>query len=102
MLLAHVLNMLLPWFQRNQMHLNKDECKYVAFGYKSPRWINDFNLKINGGEVIERVQKIKYLRLVIYEKLTWKRNSSALQEKLRKINYILYRMMGLSSMNHLV
>jgi len=99
---AYDFNILQPWFTKNQLHLNKEKCKTVIFAYKSLNWMNEFNLKTNNGDVIERVESIKYLGLIIDQKLTWKQHLLSLQEKLRKINFLFYHMANIFSKKHLV
>ena len=49
---------------------------------------------------LEAVDKIKYLGLVLDSKLTWTSHCKYLQDKLRKINYLLYHSKGYFSANH--
>ena len=96
----HDQQILLPWFKNNQLHLNADKCKCMVFAYKTPEWANTIQLKTDKGE-FERVKEIKYLGLVIDEKLTWKKHSLYMQSKLRKQNYLFYHLKSYFNSWHL-
>lgn len=65
----HDRNILLPWFEENTMHLNINKCKIVIYAYKSPSWATHLKIEMDHIE-IEKVTSIKYLGVVIDEKLT--------------------------------
>jgi hypothetical protein len=91
---------LLPWFRNNLMHLNAGKCKFMVFAYKTPEWANTIQVKTDEG-LIERVKEIKYLGVIIDEKLTWKQHSIYLQSKLRKQNYLFYHLKNYFNSWHL-
>ena len=93
---------LLPWFAENRLSLNKEKCECIVFAYKTPQWAHNFELKLDKGEVIKKTQKVKYLGLLIDEKLTWNEHSIKLQAKLRKLNYLFYYMKQYFSRKHLI
>jgi hypothetical protein len=97
----HDQKILLPWFKDNLLHLNAGKCKYMVFAYKTPGWANTIEVKTDQDK-IERVKEIKYLGLVIDEKLTWKSHSLYLQSKMRKQNYLFYHLQNYFSARHLL
>jgi len=88
------------WFQINQLHLNYQKCMYIVYAYNTPGWVNDIYFKI-GNEEMQRVEIVKYLGLLIDNKLTWKRNTIAMQTKLRKLNYLFYHLKNHFNQKHL-
>lgn len=79
------------WFRNNYLHLNINKCKAVVYAYKTPDWIDSLRIKV-GENVIEKVSEIKYLGLILDEKLTWQSHSEYLQAKLRNKNYLFYQL----------
>jgi hypothetical protein len=92
--------LLYPWFKTHRLHLNINKCKYIAYGYKTPPWADHINLTI-GLEKLQRGLHVKYLGVMIDEKLSWKEQSIYIQSKLRKVSYIFFHMKKLINQYHL-
>ena len=88
------------WFRQNLLHLNLSKCRWVEYAYKSPEWRNSLQLSIEN-KVIEPTNEIKYLGLILDEKLTWRAHSIYLQSKLRKLNYLFYHLKQHINLKHL-
>lgn len=56
------------WFDENKLALNLSKTKFIIFGNRSTN--TEKKLMINGTE-IERVSEIKFLGVLIDNKLTW-------------------------------
>ena len=63
------MTILLPWFRENFLHLNVTKCNSVLHAYKTPPWVNEVKVTMNGQQ-IERAIRVKYLGLMIDQKLT--------------------------------
>jgi len=46
----HDSTILFPWLKSNLLFLNKEKCKLVIYGYKTPYWANELRLKIGEGQ----------------------------------------------------
>jgi hypothetical protein len=53
----HDMQILLPWFRCNLLHLNAGKCKCMVFACKTPEWVNTIHMKTDEGE-FERVKKL--------------------------------------------
>lgn len=76
------------WFAQNRLSLNLDKTKIMFFGNLKEN--EEANLKIQGIS-IERIKEIKFLGVIIDEKLTWKSHIKHIQNKISKSIAILYR-----------
>ena len=94
------MKIITQWFKDNWMHLNIGKCNYIIYAYKTPTWANDLEIKINDIK-IERVTAVKYLGLILDEKLTWRNNSEYIQTKLRKQNFLFYHLKNYFNITHL-
>ena len=93
-------DLLTLWFKKHRLHLNIKKCKFIAYGYKTPLWADSINLSL-GIEKLERVLAMKYLGIIMDEKLTWREQSLYIQGKMRGINYIFYHLKKYINQNHL-
>jgi len=96
---------MLPWFHEHSLFLNKQKCTFMIYAYKTPFWAKNFQLYIDidkKDEKIEKVGSVKYLGVIIDEKLTWKEHSIYLQHKLRKLNFLFYHLKSHFKRPHLV
>ena len=80
--------------------MNIKKFKFIAYGYKTPLWADSINLSL-GIEKLERVLAMKYLGIIMDEKLTWREQSLHIQGKMRGINYIFYHLKKYINQNHL-
>jgi len=86
------------WFYQHRLYPNLAKTKVVSFGYKDPLdlhgriWLHQSpNCAVGCGcEPLSQVYEIKYLGVMLDNKLTWGAQSQYLQSCLRKLNYILF------------
>lgn len=86
---------LYDWLNYNKLSLNINKTKYMTFTVKKNKNMNHRNVQI-GGEEIEKVKKIKYLGIIIDEKLLFVEHLNYVKAKLysrlaifRKLNHKL-------------
>ena len=83
------LKILKTWFDVNKLSLNIKKTKFMVF--RNRKEIDkDIKLKICDSE-IERVTEIKFLGVVIDDKLTWKQHVRYIKGKISKSIAILYK-----------
>ena len=86
------------WFYQHRMYPNLAKTKVVSFGYKNPVdlhgriWLHQSpNCAVGCGcKPLSQVYEIKYLGVMLDNKLTWGAQSKYLQSCLRKLNYVLF------------
>ena len=69
------------WFQTNKLSLNISKTSYMVF--YNGKGNTDLDIQINGSQ-IERVHVAKFLVVYIDEKLSWKRHTAMVREKVAK------------------
>ena len=74
------------WFDENKLTLNLSKTKFIIFGNRLTD--TDKKLMINGIE-LERVSEIKFLGVVIDNKLSWKPHIKYIKTKISKSLAIL-------------
>lgn len=80
------------WFNVNKLSLNCDKTNYMVFGNLSRS--ADVNVTIDG-VCIERVNQVKFLGVVLDEKLSWKAHVEYVKQKISKIIGILFKVKDL-------
>jgi len=78
----HDQKLLLPWLKSNLLHLNTNKCVVVVYAFKTPEWAQRLTLTTNQGD-INTVDQVRYLGVVLDQKLIWKPHSIYLQGKFR-------------------
>lgn len=79
------------WFQDNNLKLNVSKTKILVIDNHNNENLKHF-LGINfNGELIKREKSIKYLGLIIDEKLTWNDHVKLLKNKLISMAFAIYR-----------
>ena len=80
------LNKVFKWFNANKLSLNKDKIKYTIF--HKAREKDNIPLKLPSlfisDSEIKRITSIKYLGVLIDERLTWKEHITAIENKISK------------------
>lgn len=89
--MQHDLDLLLDWFKRNKLTLNSDKTKYMFF-HKKTYTPNSLNNVCIQGEIIERVNKIKYLGLVIDSNIKWTDHINYIKNKILPVLSVLHRL----------
>lgn len=84
------LELLYKWFQANKLSLNVDKCTYSLFGL--PKKLNPNNTIIINSTEIKRNEEVKYLGVIIDEKLTWKEHIKYVILKITKFCSIFYKL----------
>ena len=81
----------------NVLHINLDKCCYMHFTFTSPETTQnssqseiDNEIMING-KAIKEVQKVKFLGVIINNKLAWTEHISHLQNKLKIATGVIKR-----------
>lgn len=64
------------------------------------QWTSEIEPKIED-QKLQKVKKVKYLGLILDNKLTWKEHSIELQAKLRKLNFLFYHLKKYFNVRHL-
>lgn len=105
------LNILTSWFWSHKLYPNLLKTKVMSFGFQKIDLNNLLKLHISPScfgspscecPFLEQVSQIKYLGLILDEKLNWEHHSGYLQGKLRKLNFMLYHTRRLLSRKHLI
>lgn len=78
------LQILHTWLQSNLLTINISKTKYIIFAAKNKKIGNYNPLSING-EIIDRVNKEKYLGLILDHQLTWKHHIEKICNKLNSL-----------------
>ena len=87
-IINHELDKLYTWFSVNKLSLNASKTNYMVFGRRK---INcDVDIKINSNQ-ITRVNKTKFLGIMIDEQLNWKEQIHQVQTGLPRITGVMYR-----------
>ena len=87
-IINHELDKLYTWFSVNKLSLNASKTNYMVFGRRK---INcDVDIKINSSQ-ITRVNKTKFLGIMIDEQLNWKEQIHQVQTGLSRITGVMYR-----------
>lgn len=82
------LEKLNDWFMANKLSLNVSKTNFIIFGYIKPNL--DIQILIND-KLIEQLESVKFLGVIIDNKLTWKPHIGNVCSKLSKILGIMYR-----------
>uniref|UniRef100_A0A8C6LUY9 Reverse transcriptase domain-containing protein n=1 Tax=Nothobranchius furzeri TaxID=105023 RepID=A0A8C6LUY9_NOTFU len=86
------------WFDGNKLSLNSDKSCFMIFSNTNS---ND-EILLNIDEInIKRVQEVKYLGVIIDEKLSWKLHINSVKTKISKTIALLHRAKGLLDNNSL-
>ena len=97
--LSKELETLTHWFKANKLSLNINKTKYVIFT-KTPNILITQNLKL-GGEVIHRVDNIKFLGIHIDSNLNWSKHIQHCRNKMSSGLYALKSVKHILSRKHL-
>jgi len=84
------LDKVVLWLNSNKLSLNVKKTHYVLFTTKKRKDIPVNSLKLNGVE-IERVEKTKFLGVVIDERLNWSFHINYIKKKISKNIGIIYK-----------
>ncbi len=77
------------WFQENKLALNIDKTSFILIHRKKKEL--DINLTLNGSTLLRKSQ-IKYLGVLVDEKLTWKPHVNSCVSKLNKCLWAIFKL----------
>ena len=80
------LKLLYEWLCANRLSLNVDKTEFIIFRPPKTKLDNCVILKLNNTKIHESL-KIKYLGLIMDEKLTWKFHINELCKKTRPLSW---------------
>ena len=90
------------WLRRNKLSLNFNKKNYMIFNKHPAKTVDiDFNLTINGIS-LERVHSVKYLGVVMDDKLTWAEHLKQLSLQLARYSGIFYRLQNVITQKTLI
>lgn len=89
-LINNDLALINEWFQSNKLSLNVKKTNFMLFRKHSYPY-SDIQISINN-ETIQRVNKFKYLGLIIDQHLDWSDQINSLLPKLRATSRLLFKM----------
>lgn len=85
------LNLIYKWLTLNKLSLNVDKTVYITFGNYCNSVPQDFNLFINGSKLL-RVEKCKYLGIVIDYRLRWDHHIEFIVSKTKYLTFLFRKM----------
>src|SRR6218665_868254 len=89
------LSKLSGWFQVNKLSLNISKSNYIIFRSKKSKNLVSPNQSLLIDNIqLTRVDKVKFLGVIIDEHLTWKPHNDHVKSKVNKIVGIIYRLKG--------
>lgn len=92
------IKILRNWFAFHKIFPNINKTKIPTFSYRDSKSIGKF---FWDGLQIEEVKHIRYLGVIIDEKLAWGHHIEQLRKKLHKLNYLLYYLSKFFLASHL-
>lgn len=103
------LKSLTVWFWEHKLHPNLNKTKIVSFGFQNINLHKTIKLHLNpfckvscNCLFLDQVSEIKYLGITLDEKLSWGPHTVNLQNRLRKLNYMMYHVNRLVTRKHLL
>ena len=97
-----ILQRYYDYYTLNKLTLNGDKTKYMIYSNKSKRICgNACNLYING-QKLKRVREIKFLGVIINDKLTWDNHKTYIKKKIARNLGILYKCRRIMDKNDLL
>lgn len=91
--IKHDVNVLLDWFNKNQLQLNINKTKILIFNnHTDIPTLNDLPGIEYNGQTIERVEHMNYLGLIIDDKLNWNEHVLKLKKKIIPITFALKKL----------
>ena len=82
------------WLCANQLSLNSGKSEFLVFRPPKHKTYDRFTLKLHHSKLFES-QKIKYLGLILDNKLDWKGHIAELTKKLSRAIGLIHKMKGL-------
>ena len=89
------LKLIFEWLCANRLSLNVAKTEFIIFKPPRMKLEERVTLKLNGTTLLEST-KIKYLGIILDDRLTWKHHIYELRKKLNKSIGIIYKMKNLA------
>ena len=90
------LNLIFQWLCANRLSVNVDKTEFVVFKPPRKSLKERITLKLNGKTIFES-KKIRYLGLIMDEKISWRFHVMELRKKLSQITGIIYKLKQLGT-----
>ena len=90
------LRLIFQWLCANRLSVNVEKTEFIIFKSQRKSLKERLTLKLNGKTIFES-KKLRYLGLIVDEKLTWKFHILELKKKLSQINGIVYKLKKLGT-----
>jgi hypothetical protein len=94
------LQIITEWFQSNQLSLNTSKTHYILFTL-STKNTSEYHIQL-AGEIIERKQYVRFLGLIVDERLSWKYHANYVSGRLTSALFALRRTKNLASRDNLL
>ncbi len=95
------LKSLAEWFRANKLSLNVSKTHYILINPERPHLPEDLKLQI-GNEKIEQKQHIKFLGMIIDDKLEWKDHITFVRNKISSSIYAINKVKHFMNRGHLL
>lgn len=82
------VNIVSNWLNKNRLFINSNKTKFVIYSHQSDYLFDNIKIEINTQGMLQRTYEIKYLGIIMDNKLVWDRHSIYVAKKLRKLNYL--------------
>ena len=73
--------MFAEWLNASKLSINTSKTKFIIFESKTKKYETKINLKINNN-IIQQAAFVKFLGVIIDEKLTWKNHISSVHKEM--------------------
>lgn len=103
------LHSLSAWFWKHKLYANLEKTKIISYGYQYVNLHETLKLHIRPNclktcncKYLKQFSETKYLGLILDQKLNWGPYTVHLQNRLRKLNFLLYHASKLLTRSHLL
>ena len=96
------LALLFTWLQANKLSLNGQKTYYMIFHRARIKLINNSSNVVIGGSILTKIDEIKYLGVIIDNKLTWIPHITYVKNKVSKGTGIMFKAKKILKRNTLI
>lgn len=97
------------WFWKHKLYANLEKTKIISYGHQHVNLYETLKLHSHprchepcNCNFLNQATETKYLGLILDQKLKWEPHTVQLQNKIRKLNYLLYHASKLFTRSHLL
>jgi len=83
------LNILIYWMTQNRLSINLDKTKFMIFDSNNTKVLPSFNVN---QQVVSRCENLKYLELLIDERLSWSKHIEYLIGKILPMGHVMFKL----------